>query len=252
MTVIYPFPPLFAVSSEWTEVAPVRRSRSAFSGQRFVSSAGPARRVAHVSISALSGARDGAGYSESLKRLLDGGINLVRLTSPAVNWHLDAVAAKMPGGLVSHPSGFRAGDLTAIWRDNVAVAGGLVVGPMLIGVPADHRGFPAIALEGLTPRALVCRAHDVVRSYPLDLASATARAVRTVYAEADGTARISLHSALPKGVISVTDQESAVFEVLEMPRAVQPTGQNWFYDWSFREVLADEIHPDTVEVYPWH
>ncbi|WP_190305699.1 hypothetical protein [Roseicitreum antarcticum] len=117
-----------------------------------------------MSISALSGARDGAGYSESLKRLLDGGINLVRLTSPAVNWHLDAVAAKMPGGLVSHPSGFRAGDLTAIWRDNVAVAGGLVVGPMLIGVPADHRGFPAIALEGLTPRALVCRAHDVVRS----------------------------------------------------------------------------------------
>ncbi len=75
--------------------------------------------------------------------------------------------------------------------------------------------------------------------------------MRTVYAEADG-ARISLHSALPKGVISVTDQESAVFEVLEMPRAVQPTGQNWFYDWSFREVLADEIHPDTVEVYPWH
>jgi len=198
-------------------------------------------------VSALSGDRDGAGYSESLKRLLDGGVNLVRLNSPAVNWHLDALSA---GGLVTAP---------VRWEDSEGVMewthGGdpllWFTGPVLVATVTMLDGFAALSVSGLTPGRLVCRAFDVVRVYAAGVSAGTARVVRTVHADNSGVAVIPLHSALPAGIVSIGDQESAVFEAMDMPRSPQPMGQNWFYQWNFREVLADEIPGDTSELDPW-
>jgi hypothetical protein len=41
-----------------------------------------------------------------------------------------------------------------------------------------------------------------------------------------------------------------VFEVVEMPRAMQPIGQDWFYEWRFREVLPHE-YAGATEFNPW-
>ena len=43
-----------------------------------------------------------------------------------------------------------------------------------------------------------------------------------------------------------------VFEADDMPRAVQPLGQNWTYSWSFTEVFEDEGRGPWVEVNPWN
>lgn len=246
---IYAFPPVAAVSTMWTEVAPVRASRSALSGKRYVSSAGPRRRTAMVLVSALSRARDGAGYSESLKRFLDGGMNLVRLNSSAVNWHLDYLPGT-PGSLFTAPLGWTVGGDPLDWtHDGQPLY--WFTGPVLQGTSGTVGGFPAITITGLTPGRLVCRAYDVIRSYAADgSTTATARAITTVYADASGEAVIRLHDALASGVISIGDQESAVFEVEDMPSSPQPLGANWFYEWRFREVLPAE-YAGATEVNPW-
>lgn len=250
---IYAFPPVAAVSTMWTEVAPVRVSRSAVDGRRFVSSAGPRRRTAMVLVSAGAKRRnstlnsDGAGYSESLKRLLDGGMNLVRLNSPAVNRVADACR----NALKTAPLGWTVGGDPLEWtHDGQPLY--WFTGPALQGTVIFESGFPAIRVTGLTAGSLVCRAYDVIRSYSADgSTTATARAVRTVYAQSNGAARIPLHDALPAGVISIGDQESAVFEVDgPMPESPQPLGANWFYEWRFREVLASE-YAGATEVNPW-
>ena len=243
---IYAFPPVAAVSTMWTEVAPVRVSRSAIDGRRYVSSAGPRRRTAMVLVSALARARDGAGYSESLKRFLDGGMNLVRLNSPAVNWHLDACRST----LRSSPLGWTVGGDPLDWtHDGQPLY--WFTGPVLQGTSGTVGSFPAVTITGLTPGALVCRAYDVIRSYATNgSTTATARAITTVYADASGKAVIRLHDALASGVISIGDQESAVFEVEDMPSSPQPVGQNWFYEWRFREVLPSE-YASATEVNPW-
>jgi len=50
--------------------------------------------------------------------------------------------------------------------------------------------------------------------------------------------------------ISIGAAENAVFRADEMPRAVQPLGQNWTYQWRFREIFSDEVG-GFVEVNPW-
>lgn len=86
---VYAWPPVGVVGHEWTEHAPVNRSRSILTGRRYVSAAQRKRRLAALNVSALARGRSGAGYMEVLKRLLAGGENLVRLNSYPVNWWLD-------------------------------------------------------------------------------------------------------------------------------------------------------------------
>lgn len=222
MTVIYAAPPWFTKSSLWSEIAPVRRSRSALDGQRFVSSAGPARRVVSLTVSALAGKRDGAGLTQSLIRLLDGGVNLVRLDEPPVNWTRDRPDAPH--------------DLT---------------GGAWVGAVTTSGGFDAVALTGRAPGEVVCRAFDLIGSYVAGELAATARAVRTVLAGIDGTAVIPLHSALPAGVIRVGEAGTMVAEATSMPTAAQPIADDWVFPWTFREVLTAEIPEGATEVNPW-
>ena len=248
MTNIYAFPPVGSVGREWTEETRVARSSYLFSGKRAVSSLGPRRRLASLTVSALALGRNGAGYSESLKRLLDGGLHLVRLWSWPVNWHLDA--ADM-AALLTEPLSWTSGGVPLIWT-----SGGVPLlwftGANVQGVAGtDAAGFPILTLSGLPPGQLVLRPFDVVRVFPTaGGASVAARGVGAVSSDGAGAAVVRLHGALPTGTVSLGDVETAAFEVTSMPRAVQPVGADWTYEWGFREVLAAEI-TDPVEVNPW-
>jgi hypothetical protein len=223
MTTIYAAPPWRILSQTWGEEAPVRVSRSLFSAARHVTSAGPRRRVVALEVAALdSGARDGAGLSTSMARLLDGGVNLVRLPLPGVNWHLDAPPP--PHDLAG-----------AAWVATVTTLG----------------GFAALRLTGRTPGAVVCRAYDLIGVYVSGALAGTARAVKTVTAGIDGVAIIPLFSALPAGVVRVDAPATMVCEALQIPDSAQPLGGQWSLVWRFREVLAGEFPDDAPEVDPW-
>lgn len=247
MTKIIAFPPVGAIGREWTFEAPVLRSQYLFSGKRAVSSAGPSRRLASLTVSALARGQNGAGYTESMKALLDGGMHLVRLWSWPVNWYLDALRE---ADRFTEPMSWTAGAVAMNWT-----AGGAQMtwftGPVPQGTPGTDSIGPTITITGLPPNALAVRPYEVLRVYPaVGGASVTARSVGAVTANASGVAVVRLHSALPEGTVSIGDTETAVFEVQSMPRAVQPVSGDWSYQWDFREVLASEID-SPEEVNPW-
>lgn len=222
MTTIYTAPPWRLKSSMPGLIQPTRQSRGVFGGVVLPSSAGPTRRTLALEVSALAGDRDGAGMSESLKRLLDGGLNLVRVTIPPVNWFRDT-----PG------SAFDAGG--AGWVATVTTL----------------HGFDAVRLTGRIPGAVVCRAYDLIGSYVSGTLASTARAVATVKAGVDGVAVIPLHSALPAGVIRIGEAETMVARATQMPESSQPLSSDWVLPWRFEEMLAGEYPGDAAEVNPW-
>lgn len=223
MTVIYDWPRALRYTAVLTdEELPNASSRGMFSGRDYVSSAGPRRRTVQVTASALADDRDGAGICASLNRLLGGRINLVRMDLPPVNWYRERGILPL--------------DLE---------------GPAMVGTVTTSGGFDAIALTGLVPGEIVCRAYDVLGSYVSGELAGTARAVRTVRADLDGAATIPLHEALPAGVIRVGEPETGIFRVTAMSRSAQNPTADFPTSWSLREVLAGEYPDDATEVDPW-
>ena len=247
-TDVIAFPPVGAVGSMWTVAAPVQRSRSLITGRRHVSRWGRERREAMANVSALAKTRSGAGYSEMLIRHLDGGANLVRINSYPINWHLDQ--ARLMGLRGSPPIKWTTdGDPLA------HTTGGQPLnwfnGTVVSGVASGTQ----IAVSGLPPRTLIARPGDFVQAF--DTVSDTTGPIAQATAEATtddaGGAVIKLFEALPAATyprVNIGVSESRVFEVEEMPRSPQPLGANWFYQWNFREVFADEVGGFT-EVNPW-
>jgi len=248
---IVSWPPVGVVSRAPMVERPVARSRGLFSGARAVSSAGPARRVTSLSVSALSLGRAGAGYMAQLWRELDGGVDLVRMSVCGDNWWMDQARARARGGLFTQPLTWTtATDPSLSWT-----AGGnplrWFTGPVRIattGTSAD--GYPTITLTGLPPNVIVARPDDVVRSYPAGADSVTAQAVTMAVSDASGAVTIKLTAPLPVGVISLQDAESVVFEVMTAPRGTQDVSDNWTLTVDLREVLPAE-YAGATEVDPW-
>jgi hypothetical protein len=245
MTNIYAWPPVHTVGRKWTTQAPVARSQFAFSGQRVISSAGPARRVASATVSVLSGDRSGAGYCEALKRLLNGGVHLVRLYSWPINWHFDAETQRNTAPLDwtsgGDPLGWTSGGDDVQW----------FTGPVVMAAPSVVDGWNVVTLTGLPPNTMVLRPAEFIRVFATgDLVGVSAQVVAPAYSDGSGVAVARLFSAVPAGVASLGDRETAIFEATSLPEAVQPTGQNWTYQWDFLEVFPAEID-DPVEVDPW-
>jgi len=222
MTDIVAFPPFKQTAFSYDVLRPMREGFSMFTQKRFAASDGPARRVATVTVSALAGDRDGAGMVQSFAHMLDGGVNLVRMNAPSVNWFRDT-----PERLFD------------------------VTGPVNTATVTTLDGFDAISVTGLVPGRIFCRAYDILGSYDAGTLTGTARAVRTIKADIDGIAVVPLHSALSAGVIQVGEVESIVFSTASIPNSVQPIGSNWSYTWQFREVLTGEIPAGSTEVTPW-
>lgn len=242
------FPPVGVVGSMWTVAAPVQRSRSLITGRRYVTRWGRERREAMVNISVLSKSRSGAGYSEMLIRHLDGGANLVRLSSYPINWHLDQ--GRLESVRSSHPLAWTEQGFVLDWEESAQPLYWFT-GALLTGVVSGDK----IGVSGLPPNTLICRPGDFVRAF-VDLSDndgLVAQAVTKVFSNEAGFASIPLFDTLPDGEyprVNIGASDSRVFEAVEMPRSPQPLGQNWFYQWNFREVFADEVGGFN-EVNPW-
>jgi len=245
MVNVIAFPPVGVTGTMWTVAAPVQRSQSLVTGRRYVSRWGRDRREAMVNVSALSRSRSGAGYSEMLIRHLDGGANLVRLNSYPINWHLDQM--RLEAQRSSQPLAWQAGDDPLAWSGPLLWFTGTVV--------AGTASGSQIAVTGLPPNTLICRPGDFVRGLVAlsDTDGPIAQATAEATTDATGAAVIRLIDPLPAGTyarVNIGASESRVFEVTDIPQSAQGLGANWFYQWSFREVFADETD-GFVEVNPW-
>lgn len=250
---VYAWPPVGVVGTEWTEEAPVQTSRSMLTGKDYVSAYSRKRKLVTLNVSALSLNRSGAGYSEVLKRLLDGGVNAVRLNSYPVNWWLDAqtLDPERQSQLLewtssSQPLDWESSDLPLSWYS----------GKVIFGTITSSGGYQTIAVTDLPPNTIVARPAEYVTVYENggDLTGATAQVLREARSDANGNATIFLLDNLPAwGTVRVNVGASATgaFRPIEMPRAIQPLSGNWNYTWKFREVFADEVGGFT-EVDPWN
>lgn len=240
MVNVYSWPPVGYIAAEWTVIDPVSRSRSLITGATYISAAQRRRRVATLDVSALSLDRNGAGYVEAMKRLLDGGVHLVRLHSTPIIWHLDDRAENVvrtkPISWIVPPGDI---DWTTPPADIAWWTGpGVTRGQAL----SDNR----VRVTGLPVNAPVARPGEFVT-----MNGVTAMVMRPAISDGDGVAILYLDLPLSgSAVIEIGSRETAVFEADAMPRAVQPVGQNWSYQWSFREVFEDERGPFT-EIDPW-
>lgn len=247
MVKVIAFPPVGAVGTMWTPQAPVQRSQGLISGKRYVSRFGRERIMASVRVSALSKNRSGAGFSEMLKRHLDGGVNLVRLESYPINWHLDYLpGAEIRGGqLVEWTS--NGADLN--WQ-NAGQPLYWFNGVVLTGVSDGL----TLTVSNLPPNKIVARPSDFIKAYTDSIGAFSEAIVETeARSNADGVAVIKLFAPLPAGAynrVNIGESVSRVLEATDMPMVAQPFAQNWSYEWSFREVFEDETD-GFDEVNPW-
>ena len=237
---VYAWPPVAHVAAEWTMIAPIGRSRSILTGASYVSAVQRRRRVAKLQVSYLSLDRNGSGYIEVLKRLLDGGVHLVRLHSTPIIWHLDDLAQNAgrtkPMSWIVPPGGIS-------WMQPPGAIEWWT-GP---GVTAGVAGAGnTVTVSGLPASQLVARPGEFVT-----MNGATAMVLKPARSNAAGVAVLHLVTPLSgSGPIEIGARETGVFEADDMPRAVQPFGANWSYTWTFTEVFADERGPFN-EVDPW-
>jgi hypothetical protein len=71
------------------------------------------------------------------------------------------------------------------------------------------------------------------------------------WSDSDGVAVLRLTDPLPEGVVSIGESETAIFEATEMGSTARPTRGDWILSWRFREVFADEVSGEMLEVNPW-
>jgi hypothetical protein len=249
---VYACPPFRLTGWEWTVVDPVQRSQSLLTGADYQSTAQRRRRIASLSVSAGGGDATGAGYSEVLKRLLQGGVNAVRLYSYPINRYADE-----RGNLSSRnsvPIVWTSGDVTMEWT-----SGGVEMvwlsGAQLFGTTGTDDGWPSVTVTGLPSNTLVARPGEFVTIFENvgDTEGDTAMVLDKSVTDGTGTAVIRLMDALPSltgARISLGTQDTGVFRPTSMPRSIQPLVGNWFYDWEFYEVFADEVGGFT-ELNPW-
>lgn len=245
---VYKWPPVDAVATMWSTRQPVNRSQSFFTGASITSSAERKRKVAHVEVPGIGdlGGSINAGYCEVLKEFLEGGKNLVRLTSMPVNWFFEYQKA---GDRVNYDfentlrNVRQSPDRDYFW-----------VSERKFNVTLGTDGSWAIAtVSGLPPNTIVARPGEIVTSFSSTNETSSTKVVRPAKSDTSGVAIVYLLEALAYDhLIQLNSTESAVFEVDgALPEAIQPYEGNWSYQWDFRQVFPDEVG-GFIEVDPWN
>jgi len=242
MTKVFAWPPVGVVSRDWTIYAPVNESRSLITGRRYLSAHQPRRRVVDLTVD--GGRRYGAGYMEALKRYLDGGVNLVRLTS-----------CKIPHGRLDVDTAHRQ-SLPVVWssegqpvdwrRPSEPVT--WYLGVKLTGQRNFSGPVPQIRVDGLPSGTLVGLPGEFIQ-----FAGKTYMIASPVRSNDTGRAWVRVTDPVldEEGEVSIGVKETAVFEAVSIPRGGRAGNEFTPYDWSFREVFADEVG-GFEEINPWN
>ena len=252
MVNVYAWPPVGVVACDWSLSAPVSRSRSLLTGRRYVSAAHRRRRVAALSVSALARGGYGAGYVKALERFLDGGVHLVRLSSMGINDRAPVEDSVRQGRRLIWRAGSGPGEMT--W---LAGSGPRrltwFVGAALTATSqtAASAAVQSILVEGFPPDTVIAWPGEFVTIYVGGIAE-THMVAAPARSSAAGNARIRLVTR-PSGLgrVNVGTVETAVFEIVDFPRSPRPLGENWVFDFEFREIFADEVAGGFVEIDPW-
>lgn len=248
MTIIYAWPPVAAVARLWTRRDPVSQSVGFFDDAVRSSQTAPTRRIAALTVSGRGPDDMGAAYMESLKRLLAGGQNHVRLYARPVHWR------GLVGGLpLARDSGFDwtiEGDDLEFQTDAVPLSWYLTT--PIAATATTLNGMPALALSDLPPNRLIAAPMEQVTLVREGEADQVTHLVAPVRSDASGAATVPVFDTLTgTGLLRIGTRESAVFRVDGVfPEPMQPDWGDWFYDLRFREVLPDE-YAGATEVNPW-
>lgn len=245
MVNVIAWPPVSWTAFEWTLQQPIGRSRSIFDSRRIVSQAQRDRLVGVILVNGRGNDKAGAGYVEMLKRQLQGGVHLVRMNVRSPLWTgvsrgLDRRTSVLEWVEGSTEMEWVAGAADILWS----------TGLPLSGVPEMDGTWNAIRVEGFPPNVIVARPSE--RITVTDGVTTEASTIMTVArSDSDGEALIRITDELTMtGLVSIGDPESLVFEVEEMPRAVQPLSGNWAFTFNFRQVFEEETD-GFVELDPW-
>lgn len=240
---VYTFPPVglrgFPV---WRPEAPTRRSVSIF-GRRYITAHDPRRIYAEFSASARHG-RKGIGYMEALRRLLDGGVNYVRLFNKIPT----AVTAERPEAVRWYGNG-----APVRWTD-AGAALDWYTGTPGTGTPTTQDGYPAVHVTGLPANSLICIPGEIVRIGET-VGGEQRMALNEVTSDGAGEATIRVDEAftVAAGTVIVGDVETGIFEVTGWPSGGGPIDSDFSYDWRFRQVFEDEDPSGTAtELSPWY
>ncbi|WP_353472321.1 hypothetical protein PVT71_13600 [Salipiger sp. H15] len=251
---VYAWPPVHAIGSEWTEVAPVQVSRSIITGAEYRSAAQRTRRFATIEARGIGKDMNGAGYMEVLKKYL-AGIHAVQLHSYPINWWLAGLGEEetRAAALLDWTAGSAGLDWTAGGTEMIWFAGAVLSGT----TGTDAAGFPIITIDGLPANTPVARPGEFVTVFGPDRLTEVARVMiaRPATSDGSGAAVVRLVSApgsFTAARVNIGTSDTGVFRpVGSCPRAVQPLAGDWSYTWEFREVFADEVG-GFVEIDPWH
>jgi len=249
MVRVIAWPPVGVTGTEWTEDAPVQISRSMLTGAERVSAFQRKRRLATLIVPGFGRTTYDAGYIEMLKRYLEG-INLVRLNSYPINWHIEANGN--PALRQSRPLLWSAGGDPLEWESGSEPLLWFT-GTYVTGTTATVDGRPVLYVTGLPPNMLVIRPAEFITLFS-ETGSETVQAVAPATTDDTGAATILLFEAPAESYTSARVNlgtcDTGVFRPVDYPRAVQPVRGDWSYTWSFREVFEDEVG-EFEEFDPW-
>ena len=237
-TYIYAWPPICARGVEFTVEQPYSESISSLNKDlRYVSQSKRERRVATLVISGRNNDGSASGYINALKRLLKGGIHLVRVNSKPSHFNLDW-GPELGSALI-----WQEDDLPIDWFDK---NGSVVwVEHDLEGVYSNEDGWDYLTITGFS---------GPVKIYPDEIVksgSLSARNLTFVESDGSGPVILRLDGPVESGEVVIGQQDSAIYKLVGMPRQVQYSGEDFEYTIELRQVFEDEIVGPYEEKDPW-
>jgi len=187
------------------------------------------RRLITIGVSGVGKSLADGGYVEMLKDVLDGQLPLVEVQLRPRHWHLATYGRGLLGEHSLNWANTNSRGLS--WTNGATswVHGTPVTG--VAGVTSD--GVPYLDCTGIPIGTTV---------YPGERIAVgdTFTNVQSKVTASASTFRIYLMDALPSGDVVIAPVETKVFLIREMPRAVQPVGQDYTYTFQAGEALASD------------
>jgi hypothetical protein len=245
MAIVYAWPDVAPREWRWSVDDPLSSSSSIITGRRYASQSERRRRVARL---VISGSRsDWGGRMEAMKRLIQGGANYVRLWSRPMLYALPD--AERVGDLLSWRTDVEVMSWTTAGREPMVWLTGRVIEVVLTTVD----GLPAARLSGLPASQTVALPGEPISFYAAvgdPYPSESRTILRELVSDGDGVATAVLDKAATHTGRADIGIETGVFKALDIPDPSRVVGEEWYYDWMFREVFSDEVG-GFEEINPW-